>query len=46
MKEIIDLIKADPRYRKNIQYGQPRSGHPEGKVKFHIEDLEAGSFKD
>jgi hypothetical protein len=41
MKEIIDLIKADPRYRKNIKYGQPRSGHPEGKVEFHIEDLEA-----
>jgi hypothetical protein len=41
MKKIIDLIKADPRYQKNIEYGQPRSGHPEGKVKFHIADLEA-----
>ncbi len=41
MKEIIDLIKAEPRYQKNIKYGQPRPGHPEGKVKFHIADLEA-----
>lgn len=41
MKEIIEKIKADPRYLKNIEYGEPRSGHPEGKVKFHIADLEA-----
>jgi hypothetical protein len=40
MKKIIDLIKADPRYKKNIEYGQPRPGHPEGKIKFHIADLE------
>ena len=41
MKKAIDLIKADPRYKKNIEYGQPRAGHPEGKIKFHIADLEA-----
>lgn len=41
MEIIIDFIKADPRYLKNIEYGQPRPGHPEGKIKFHIEDLEA-----
>lgn len=41
MKDIIEKIKADPRYQKNIEYGEPRSGHPEGKVKFHIADLEA-----
>ncbi len=40
MKEIIELVKADSRYRKNIEYGEPRPGHPEGKVKFHIADLE------
>ena len=40
MKEIIELIKANPRYQKNIEYGEPRPGHPEGKVKFHIVDLE------
>lgn len=40
MREIIEKIKADPRYQRNIEYGVPRSGHPEGKVKFHIADLE------
>ena len=40
MKKIIDLIKAELRYQKNIEYGQPRPGHPEGKIKFHIADLE------
>ncbi|HLO17834.1 MAG TPA: hypothetical protein VK206_23590 [Anaerolineales bacterium] len=43
MKEILEkVIKviADPRYRKNIEYGEPRSGHPEGKVKYHIAELE------
>ena len=32
---------SDPRYQRNIEYGNARSGHPEGKVKFHIADLEA-----
>jgi hypothetical protein len=41
MKDIIEKVKADPRYLRNIEYGEPRSGHPEGKVKFHIADLEA-----
>lgn len=40
MKEIVEAIIADPRYQKNIEYGEPRSGHPEGKVKFHIAELE------
>lgn len=40
MKDIIEKIMADPRYRKNIEYGEPRPGHPEGKVKQHIADLE------
>ena len=41
MKKIIDFIKDDPRYLRNIEFGEPRNGHPEGKVKFHIADLEA-----
>jgi hypothetical protein len=40
VKEILEKIMADPRYQKNIEYGEPRSGHPEGKVKYHIADLE------
>ncbi len=41
MQEIVTRILADPLYQKNIEYGRPRSGHPEGKVRFHIVDLEA-----
>jgi hypothetical protein len=45
MKKAIEAILADPRYLKNIEYGEPRSGHPEGKVKVHIADLEANLEK-
>jgi hypothetical protein len=40
MKEIVAKMMSDPRYQKNIEYGEPRSGHPEGKVKYHIADME------
>jgi hypothetical protein len=40
MKKPLEQILADPRYQKNIEYGEPRSGHPEGKVKLHIAELE------
>lgn len=30
---------ADERYQKNIEYGEPKPGHLEGKLKFHIADL-------
>ena len=40
MKSIVERMMADPRYIRNIEYGEPRSGHPEGKVKFHIAELE------
>jgi hypothetical protein len=40
MKEIVERVLADPRYLKNIEYGEPRSGHPEGRVKYHIAELE------
>jgi len=45
MKEIVAKIISDPRYQKNIEYGEPRSGHPEGKVKYHIAELEANLEK-
>lgn len=45
VKEIIEKIRADPRYQRNIEYGKPRSGHPEGKVKYHIANLEANLEK-
>jgi hypothetical protein len=40
MKETLERILVDPRYRRNIEYGEPRSGHPEGKIKYHIAELE------
>jgi hypothetical protein len=39
-KEAVKKVMADSRYKKNVEYGTPRSGHPEGKVKCHITDLE------
>ena len=45
IKDIVSRVIADPRYLKNIEYGQPRPGHPEGKVKYHIAELEANLEK-
>ena len=41
MRETVERVMADPRYQRNIEYGVPRPGHPEGKVSAHIFDLEA-----
>jgi hypothetical protein len=41
MKQTLEKITADPRYIKNIEYGEPRPGHPEGKVRYHLAELEA-----
>ncbi len=41
MKELVARVMANSRYITNIEYGQPRSGHPEGTVKAHIAELEA-----
>jgi hypothetical protein len=47
MKSALERVVSDPRYLKNIEYGMPRPGHPEGKVRYHIEELEEklGSMK-
>src|SRR5215475_1903450 len=45
MQEILARVISDPRYLKNIEYGEPRSGHPEGKVKFHMAELETNLEK-
>lgn len=37
----LSAVQTDPRYRGNIRYGQPRSGHPEGSIRAHILTLEA-----
>jgi hypothetical protein len=35
-----DAILQDPRYLANLDWGRPRSGHPEGTVRAHIGELE------
>jgi hypothetical protein len=40
VQDVLEKVMADPRYRANIEYGEPRSGHPEGKIKLHIADME------
>ena len=45
MKVILQRVVSDPRYLKNIEYGEPRSGHREGKIKFHIAELESNLEK-
>lgn len=40
-KEIYAGILSDERYVRNVEYGAPRPGHAEGKVKLYIDELEA-----
>ncbi len=37
---IYQRIIDNDEYKKNIDYGEPRSGHPEGSVRAHIAELE------
>ncbi len=39
-EQILAKIQADQRYQRNIQWGQPRPGHPEGAIRQHIQELE------
>lgn len=36
---IFRLVTADPRYLRNLDWGEPRSGHPEGTIRAHIDEL-------
>ena len=38
--ELLARIKADERYQANLDWGEPRAGHPEGTVRAHIRELE------
>lgn len=40
-EEILNRLQRDDRYRRNLDWGQPRTGHPEGTVRAHIAELEA-----
>jgi len=35
-----EAIIADSRYLANLDWGKPRSGHPEGTVRAHIAEIE------
>lgn len=39
-QEVYDKIRQDPIWLKAIEGGRVRPGHPEGKIKFHIADVE------
>jgi len=39
-QKALDAIIDDPRYLKNLDWGEARPGHPEGTVRAHIAELE------
>jgi hypothetical protein len=38
-------VLQDPDFRKGLMWGQPRYGHPEGKIIFHIQEVLANVEK-
>jgi hypothetical protein len=39
-REIFDAVTSDPRYQRNLDWGEVRPGHPEGTIRTHIAELE------
>jgi hypothetical protein len=39
-KAAFDATVLDPRYLKNLDWGEARPGHPEGTVRAHIAEIE------
>lgn len=39
-KQLLTQIQSDNRYLENLDWGQPRDGHPEGSIRAHIAELE------
>lgn len=39
--QLLIEIQSDPRYLENLDWGKPRSGHPEGTLRAHLEELDA-----
>jgi len=39
-REIFDAITSDARYKRNLDWGEARRGHPEGTVRAHIAEVE------
>ena len=40
-KNILDVITRDPRYQRNLDWGEARPGHPEGTIRAHIAEVES-----
>jgi hypothetical protein len=38
--KLFEAVTMDPRYLANLDWGEPRSGHPEGTVRAHIAEIE------
>ena len=39
-KQIFDAITRDARYQRNVDWGEPRPGHPEGTIRAHIAEVD------
>jgi hypothetical protein len=39
-QKAFEAIQLDPRYQKNLDWGESRPGHPEGTVRAHIQEIE------
>lgn len=39
-RAVFESVLADPRYLANLDWGEPRSGHPEGTIRAHIAEIE------
>jgi len=39
-QKLLANVCADTRYQANLDWGQPRSGHPEGSIRAHIAEIE------
>ena len=44
-QEIFQRIQEDQRYLTQIEWGEPRPGHPEGTVKAHLDELEQNRLR-
>ena len=44
-RAIFDALRADPRYLRNLDWGEARPGHPEGTIRAHIAELEENLAK-
>lgn len=40
-ENILTSLQSDPAYQANLDWGKPRSGHPEGSIRKHIAEIEA-----